>query len=60
MSSTTTMDQMQKTIVKDLNGLRDTIVKFRDDLDDLMNNGESRQKLFREDVQYLKPGKNFV
>lgn len=51
---------MQKTIVKDLNGLRDTIVKFRDDLDDLMNNGESRQKLFREDVQYLKPGKNFV
>ena len=60
MSSTTTMDQMQKTIVKDLNGLRDTIVKFRDDLDDLMNNGESRQKLFREDIQYLKPGKNFV
>ena len=66
-SSTTTSaseQDLQKSIVKDLHGLSDTIAKFQDDLDNLIQDEEKVQevKIFREEVEHFKsttrrPGK---
>ena len=54
-STTTSMNEITKVIVKDLNGLKDTIAKFQDDLGNLMNDEKKQMaKLFREEVEHFK------
>ena len=52
-STTTTMEQMTQIIVKDLDQLKDTLTKFEDDVQDLMQNKRSAQ-IFREELEHFK------
>ena len=56
---TTTVGELAKLIIKDLNIVKDTLNKFQDDLDDLIkpNNDkmiENGAKIFREEVDHFK------
>jgi uncharacterized protein YoxC len=49
---TTTPSHVEESIVRDLKGTKDTMNKFKDDVDNLVRTLEA--KIFREDVEFMK------